>query len=259
MQRVWQANSSSTQQHSAKRQKAGGTKLSCANFPTGLRTFLRFESNTTPIANMDCPKRKRPFFSPFWHMLLLRLEEKPSGILKSRMKFRGSQTSTQHVNKWTHEMGEKWMNEIPAFKVQRKETRKPKDYAGCVPPWTSELFFFFYRATENKRERSTQDRQRGSEWCTDFLCLSKLPPWKTKWKPLGCDQMKDRDRWRGEGSEKALVESCLFEGKSVYWSYNMTKNRRPLASKKRAGSEAGNPCMDTKLRQAGYKASQEEK
>lgn len=33
------------------------------------------------------------------------------------------------------------------------------------------------------------------------------------------------DKWEGGDQRRGLVESCLFEGKSVYWSYNMTKKK----------------------------------
>lgn len=50
-----------------------------------------------------------------WHMLHLRLENEPCDVSESRMRFSGSQTSTQHMNSWTDEMRERWMNEIHIF------------------------------------------------------------------------------------------------------------------------------------------------
>lgn len=57
--------------------------------------------------------------------------------------------------------------------------------------------------------------------------------------------MKDRDRRQGEGSEEALVESCLFEGKVYIGHITWPNQGNSLASKKGAGSEAGNPRMHT--------------
>lgn len=63
----------------------------------------------------------------------------------------------------------------------------------------------------------------------------------------GCDWMTDRDRRQGaEGSEAGLVESCLLEDKSVYWSYSMTNKQETSGFHRRGRDQkAGNPRMHT--------------
>ena len=120
-------------------QKAGGTKLLCADFTTGLDAFPLFfflGSDTAHYIQVRILLIKHFFFFPFGTCFHLRLERDRVTSLTAEWNFQGPRLQP---NTWTHghmEWGKRWMNEIHIFRSPCEAHRQTSDCEGYVPPWT---------------------------------------------------------------------------------------------------------------------------